>query len=166
MRTDSQLFVVLLQVWTCPCGPQCCSFLLAYCLHRLLHLHVFIFPHHYLLLSLTSTSPSYSSPSVPPTFAICLACSSNSQYSARLVPLPSTAFSIYHSPVFLPHTLYSLRFENTTKYSTKQLYLANFGSSTTCVHHCNYATNGWLKVILTLLQHAKVKHYKARERRL
>jgi len=107
MRTDSQLFVVLLQVWTCPCGPQCCSFLLAYCLHRLLHLHVFIFPHHYLLLSLTSTSPSYSSPSVPPTFAICLACSSNSQYSARLVPLPSTAFSIYHSPVFLPLTLYS-----------------------------------------------------------
>jgi hypothetical protein len=59
-----------------------------------------------------------------------------------------------------------MRFENTTKYPTKQLYLATFGSSTTCMHYCNYATNGWLKVILTLPQRAKGKHYKARERSL
>lgn len=38
--------------------------------------------------------------------------------------------------------------------------------STTCMHYFNYATNGWLKVILTLSQRAKGKHYKARERRL
>jgi len=107
MRTDSQIFVVLLQVWTCPGVPQCCAFLLAHCLPRLLHLHVFVYPYHYLLLSLTSTSPSYSSPSVPPTFAICPACSNNSQCNARLVPLPSTAFPVYHSLLFLPLTLCS-----------------------------------------------------------
>jgi hypothetical protein len=34
------------------------------------------------------------------------------------------------------------------------------------MHYCNYATKGWLKVILTSPQRAKGKHYKARERRL
>jgi hypothetical protein len=64
----------------------------------------------YLLLFLTSTSPSYSSSPLPPTFAIYQTCwcSSNSLFSASIVAVPSTALPIYHSPVFLPLTVYRL----------------------------------------------------------
>jgi hypothetical protein len=87
-------------------------------------------------------------------------------YKGALYLIPSKSLLHHYSPLFLPYTQYSLRFENATKYSTKQLYLATFGSSTTHMHYCNYATNGWLKVIVTLPQFAKGKHYKAKERRL
>jgi hypothetical protein len=97
----------------------------------------------------------------------CMACTEpQCPYKGAFYVIPSKSLLHHYSPLFLPHTLYSLRFENATKYSTKQLNLETFGSSTTRMHYCNYARNGWLKVILTLPQCAKGKHYKARERRL